>query len=124
MNPLPQLCVYCGKDESFGKLTVEHFVPRCLWDKERPDGTLTVPAHEQCNKRYSADNDYFRDVLAISDSVLSLAFECAVQGILSRTVRLNHAGIRLVFISSVRPLVISASQVCSWVALSVELSKM
>ncbi|MCE9530025.1 MAG: hypothetical protein K8T89_02630 [Planctomycetes bacterium] len=63
----PKLCVFCGKDESFGTMNVEHFVPRCLWDKERPAQTMTVPAHKKCNDRYSADNEYFRDMLAISE---------------------------------------------------------
>ena len=44
--------------------------------------------------------------------------------ILSKTARLNHAGIWSVFISSLCPSVISASQVCWWSVVSVELSKM
>lgn len=62
-----QLCVFCGKDESYGPMTREHFVPRALWDKERPQLTRTVPAHKACNKQYSDDNEYFRDVLAMEE---------------------------------------------------------
>jgi hypothetical protein len=65
---LPRLCVFCGKDESLGPLTKEHFVPKCLWARKRPQHTLTVPAHDRCNREYSDDNEYFRDVLAIGDN--------------------------------------------------------
>jgi hypothetical protein len=59
------ICAYCGApigDRS--ELTMEHFVPRGLWDGPRPAGTLTVPVHKQCNKRFSDDDEYFRSVLA------------------------------------------------------------
>ena len=58
------LCMFCGNDKSLGRMTMEHFVPRALWDQERPKLTRTVPAHEQCNNVFAADNEYFRDVLA------------------------------------------------------------
>ena len=68
MARLPRVCVFCGKDDAFGRMTKEHFVPKCLWDKELPKEIVTVPAHEECNRKYSGDNEYFRDVLAISDA--------------------------------------------------------
>lgn len=67
MSDEATLCMFCGKDESFGEMTVEHFVPRCLWNDARPSKTRTVPAHKTCNERFSADNEYFRDVLAMED---------------------------------------------------------
>jgi hypothetical protein len=57
--------MFCGKDESAGPMDVEHFVPRGLWDGPRPDKTITLPAHVSCNSMHSADNEYFRDVLAV-----------------------------------------------------------
>ncbi|MBL9084753.1 MAG: hypothetical protein JNK76_23310 [Planctomycetales bacterium] len=62
-----KLCIFCGKDESAGEMNVEHFVPRALWDKERPTSTKTAPAHVTCNKSFSDDNDYFRDVLVFEE---------------------------------------------------------
>lgn len=64
MEKKPELCMFCGKDKSHGKMTKEHFVPRALWDHERPKMTRTVPAHRECNNKFAADNEYFRDVLA------------------------------------------------------------
>lgn len=62
-KPKP-LCMFCGEDESKGKMSREHFVPKCLWSGNRPEGTVTLPAHVSCNQAFSDDNDYFRMVLA------------------------------------------------------------
>jgi hypothetical protein len=56
--------MFCGKDESFGPMNKEHFVPRGLWAGPRPSGTKTCPAHIECNQKFSEDNDYFRLVIA------------------------------------------------------------
>jgi hypothetical protein len=63
----PKLCMFCGGDKSLGKMSMEHFVPKALWDQERPQLTKTVPAHKKCNERFAADNEYFRDVLAMEE---------------------------------------------------------
>jgi len=64
MEQQPELCMFCGKDESFGLMSREHFVPKCLWnDGTRPQHTKTVPAHKKCNSSFSEVNEYFRDVL-------------------------------------------------------------
>jgi hypothetical protein len=60
----PKLCMFCGRDETFGLMNREHFVPRGLWAGPRPSGTRTCPAHVDCNKRFAEDNDYFRLVIA------------------------------------------------------------
>ena len=60
----PKLCVYCGKDKTVGRMSAEHFVPKCLWAGRRPEHTRTVPAHVTCNAAFAADNDYFRTVIA------------------------------------------------------------
>lgn len=75
--------MFCGKDDSFGKLTREHFVPRCLWDKG-PSQIITVPAHGECNRQYSADNEYFRDTLVTSEDCQN---HPQVQAILAGPVR-------------------------------------
>ena len=66
MNEKQKLCMFCGKDESAGAMDVEHFIPKALWNDNRPTLTRTVPAHVACNKKHADDNEYFRDVL-ISD---------------------------------------------------------
>jgi len=57
--------MFCGKDESFGPMNREHFAFKGLWGGPRPNGTKTLPAHTSCNKKFSEDNEYFRDVLAM-----------------------------------------------------------
>src|SRR5215471_20943732 len=59
--------MFCGGDESFGPMNKEHFVPKCLWSGPRPNLTRTVPAHVECNKACSDDNEYFRDALVLED---------------------------------------------------------
>jgi hypothetical protein len=60
-----KLCMFCGKDKSFGKMSREHFVPKGLWSGRRPDRTVTLPAHVSCTAAFAEDNEYFRDVLAM-----------------------------------------------------------
>lgn len=70
MDDLPNLCMFCGKDEIFGPMNKEDFVPKCLWEKgHRPPNVQTVPAHESCNSGFSKDNEYVRDVLAMEEGV-------------------------------------------------------
>lgn len=65
---LPKLCMFCGRDESYGEMNREDFVPRGLWeDGKRPPAVKTVPAHKKCNESFSQDNEYFRDVLALEE---------------------------------------------------------
>lgn len=63
------LCIYCGKDESFGPMNMEHYVPKCIWAEKRPVRTMTAPSHIACNSSFSEDNDYFRTVIAFDDKV-------------------------------------------------------
>ena len=68
MHESKKLCVFCGKDETYGPMNVEHVVPRALWNRKRPNGTKTVPAHVECNRQSSDDIDYFRDFLAMDEA--------------------------------------------------------
>ena len=63
----PRLCMFCGKDSSFGPMDMEHFVPKCLWAGPRPTQTRTVPSHKACNSAFSDDNEYFRDTLVFEE---------------------------------------------------------
>ena len=44
-------------------MSKEHVVPKGLWAK-KPSNLVTVPAHVSCNEEFSADNEYFRLVIA------------------------------------------------------------
>jgi len=59
--------MFCGKDESFGPMNREHFVPRCLWEGNRPKHTIVLPAHVACNSAFSDDNNYFCDILVMDE---------------------------------------------------------
>ena len=60
--------MFCGKEIPREELTMEHFVPKGLWEKgHRPNGMRTLPAHKTCNGAYSEDNEYFRDVFVLDD---------------------------------------------------------
>ena len=57
------LCVYRGLADEAGAMSKEHIVPKSLWSK-KPSDLMTVPAHIICNNAFSADNEYFRTVIA------------------------------------------------------------
>ncbi|MCL4204732.1 MAG: hypothetical protein KJ000_19790 [Pirellulaceae bacterium] len=62
------MCMFCGGEIESEELTMEHFVPKCLWEKgHRPDKTKTLPAHKDCNNAFSEDNEYFRDVIVMEE---------------------------------------------------------
>lgn len=62
------LCMFCGSEISTADLTMEHFIPQGLWEKGHlPTKMKTLPAHKCCNQSFAADNEYFRDVLAMED---------------------------------------------------------
>lgn len=62
------LCMFCGDEIQPDQLTMEHFVPKGLWEKgHRPKGMKTLPAHKSCNNAFSEDNEYFRDVMVIEE---------------------------------------------------------
>jgi hypothetical protein len=52
----------CGE---LGKLSREHFVPRCLWSGPLPKRVETVPACDRCNAGSNHDDEYFRNVLVM-----------------------------------------------------------
>lgn len=53
-------CVYCG---AFGKVTEDHVIPQCLFEKPLPPDTVKVPACNLCNNKKSKDDGYLRDIL-------------------------------------------------------------
>jgi hypothetical protein len=64
-------CAYCGRQEH---LTVDHVIPRCLFDGVEggvPADVPKVTACRQCNIAKSADDAFLRDVL-VADARLAL----------------------------------------------------
>ncbi len=62
-----KLCMFCERPIDPDELTQEHFIPKALWENDRPSGTKTLPAHRSCNQRFAKDNEYFRDVLVMQE---------------------------------------------------------
>ena len=58
-------CTYCGR---IGPITSDHIPPKCLFPHPRPD-LITVPSCRHCNKGASLDDEYFRTVIALRDTV-------------------------------------------------------
>ena len=56
----PKLCVYCGEIAT----TKDHVVPRCLLEKPYPTDLLTVRSCEDCNHKFSLDEQYLLIVIA------------------------------------------------------------
>ena len=91
-----ELCMFCGDQIPAGQLTMEHFVPKGLWEKGyRPNKMKTLPAHQACNQSFSGDNEYFRDVLVMENGVQQhRRHSTSVAPRLRRSVALDAAGRR------------------------------
>ena len=63
------VCYLCGADQAMGKLTRDHVFPNGLFPSPKPKNLLTLPCCEPCQKRFSLDEEYFRNRLATSESV-------------------------------------------------------
>jgi len=61
-------CIYCGSNKD---MTVDHIPPKSLFPEPRPSNMLTVPCCKTCNKSFSKDDEYFRNVLVSHRSVSS-----------------------------------------------------
>ncbi|MBC8484970.1 MAG: hypothetical protein H8D45_02905 [Bacteroidetes bacterium] len=55
-------CVYCGKMKS---ITKDHIPPKCLFSKPRPNNLISVPSCESCRIKYTKDDEYFKNMLAL-----------------------------------------------------------
>jgi len=62
-----KLCIYCGKEAD----TDEHIPPKNLFPPGYRDDLISVPACDSCNKSYTLDDEYFRDVLARWEKVIN-----------------------------------------------------
>lgn len=93
LEMMNKLCMFCGNEVTPEDLTMEHFVPRSLWEKGRhPANLKTLPSHGTCNHSFSDDNDYFRDVMLFEDGVESHPKAKEVQhGAIARKLQ-KHAG--------------------------------
>jgi len=62
-------CIYCGSSE---KLTKDHIPPKCLFPEPTPRNLITVPCCEKCNRKFSKDDEYFRDVILMREDIFDL----------------------------------------------------
>jgi len=56
------LCAYCGHGK---KLTKDHVPPKLWLEVPYPANLITVPACEDCNRRFKDDDEYVRMVVAL-----------------------------------------------------------
>lgn len=60
----PKTCAYCGRLSH--EWTEDHAIPECLWDdRPIPEFAVKVPACLNCNNFWSADEGYFRSMMAL-----------------------------------------------------------
>jgi hypothetical protein len=61
------ICIFCGTE---GPVTRDHIPPRCLFPERILEKELfTVPACAQCNNSTAVNDEYFRMMLAMKDTV-------------------------------------------------------
>lgn len=106
-----KLCMFCGKDKSLGRMSMEHFVPKGLWDGPLPQYVKTCPAHASCNGAFANDNEYFRDVLvAEAGARAHLEVEKLYTGKMRRKLKNQPGSIRKVFDDiAIRPVFTASS---------------
>lgn len=55
-----ELCYICSEQISQEDRTVEHVIPRGLFNSEDRQNLITLPAHRECNQRFAKDDERFR----------------------------------------------------------------
>jgi hypothetical protein len=66
INKNPPLCAYCGENPA---TTDDHVVPRCFFAEKHRNNTIVniiVPACDECNKKFSLDEEYVLSVIVPS----------------------------------------------------------
>jgi hypothetical protein len=59
-----EICYICGKPAE----TRDHVPPKAIFPDPRPTDLITVPACEQCNHKFSLDDEYFRWFITTTNS--------------------------------------------------------
>src|ERR1700687_4752362 len=54
-----RLCIYCGRSAE----DYDHVPPKCLFQRPSPSDLLTVPSRRVCNRKFSFDDEFFRDAV-------------------------------------------------------------
>ena len=57
-------CAYCGRGPA---TTVDHVVPKCLFEAPLPTNMITVPACSSCNETTSKLDSFLRDFLVCEE---------------------------------------------------------
>jgi len=56
------VCAYCGADDP---QTVDHVPPKLMLEEPYPDNLVTVPACQECNKKFMKNDEYTRTCIAL-----------------------------------------------------------
>jgi hypothetical protein len=56
------VCAYCGAERP---KTVDHVPPKLMLEEPYPANLVTVPACEDCNKKFMKNDEYTRTVIAL-----------------------------------------------------------
>ena len=73
-------CTYCDNPAD----TKDHIPPKCLFPKPRPSSLITVPSCSNCNKSYSKDDEYLRDVLSFREELSDNPFIMQLNNAINR----------------------------------------
>jgi hypothetical protein len=75
-----KLCIYCGVHAN----TNDHVPPRSFLEKPYPDNLKTLPSCQNCNTRFSKDEEYFLILLSKISTAPSLSARIADGGSINR----------------------------------------
>jgi len=103
--------MFCGIAIAPTDLSMEHFCPKCLWEKgHRPARTKTLPAHKKCNESFAEDNEYFRDVLVLEAGAQQncQGARTVADGTIKRKIAERHGSLRKA-VNDLRPVPITTN---------------
>ncbi len=80
----PARCAYCvdGRGD-----TRDHVPPKALFPEPRPDDLVTVPCCESCRRTQSADDEYFRTMIAMREDAAAHPAAAAILKKVHRSLR-------------------------------------
>jgi hypothetical protein len=56
------VCAYCGAEDP---QTIDHVPPKLMLEEPYPDNLVTVPACQECNKKFMKNDEYTRTFIAL-----------------------------------------------------------
>jgi hypothetical protein len=97
------VCVYCGQRPGE---TRDHVVAKCFFPGSLPSDMITVPCCEECNRRYSTDEDYVRSLICMDYRVVESndsALRQLVGPVTRSLMRTDYTGLLRSIMNSSRP---------------------